>query len=65
MARAETIDTALAKVGFCHLKCVFKVIDRSKWAVSSKNYDRTDALHRGGSHHLLGGGSPTIFLGSD
>ena len=28
---------ALVKVGFCDLKCVYKIIHRSKWAVSNKN----------------------------
>ena len=42
---AERIYTALVKVGFCHFKCVLtKVIDRSNWAVSSKNNDRIDAF---------------------
>ena len=31
------IYIALVKVGFCHFKCVFEVIDRSKWDVSYKN----------------------------
>ena len=31
------IYTASVKVDFCNLKCVLKVIYRSKWAVSSKN----------------------------
>ena len=31
------IHTALVKVDFCNLKCILKLMDRSKWTVSGKS----------------------------